>query len=182
MSKLERARSADARARDMIAIALDRHLANATLIRHAATKFLTSPMTRAFTSADTIAKGPGWDGDERGLGRAIATAGGISLRALRREMLLVRLAAIFEQDDATWAIAAEVLGVFEEETLRRNVSRLKGDAPAWRARAHLAIQFNDFEAILTKNAPAWARVQPRAHGARVRQCPHCHAILRQEAA
>jgi AraC-like DNA-binding protein len=183
MTIIERAKAADAKARDMIAIALDRHLSNANLVRSVASRMLTRPIAKAGGSLGaTIAAEMHWSPDA--LRRAVAREGAAPLGELRRRMILVRIAAIFqepasEHDSAmTWGAAADALGCSSREAFLVLVARTTGSTPRhWRETASLARAFAEFDSFLAQNSSKWAKVPLRRQ-----ECPHCRAILRSEIA
>lgn len=183
MTILERAKAADAKARDMIAISLDRHLSNANLVRNVAARMLTRHIAKAGGSLGaTIAAEMHWSPDA--LRRAVAREGAAPLGELRRRMILVRIAAMFQEPSSehdsgmTWGAASEALGCSSREAFLVLVARTTGSTPrAWRETASLARAFADFEAFLSENSPRWAKVPLRRQ-----ECPHCRSLIRLEGA
>jgi len=147
--------AADAEARDVIAALLDRHLAGVPTVRRISARILTRSPARE--GGNTTAKlAAALDLPKYALTSGIQRAGGASMLELRDEIVLVRLAYVFGRCDATWPLAAEVIGVPYQPLLKRTISRRRHVAPGrWKIRVRPAIEATHFQAFLKTNAPAW---------------------------
>jgi hypothetical protein len=173
---LERAKAADARARDMIAISLDRHLASAPMMKGFGAKLLTRQASSdGGVTVATLGREIGWHPEA--LRMAIARTGAASIGELRRRMTLVRLASVFSDEAVGWELAAEVIGAVDHRSFTAIVKRCGHLPHIWRAGVRLSGEFNAFEAFLHENAQKWALVQVR----RI-ECPNCRHVILAEAA
>jgi len=173
--RLARARQADAEARDAIALLLDRHLAQAPLMRMVSSRLLTRALARSGRStAAAIAEDVHLPYNS--LASRIQRAGGDRILALRDEMLLTRLAYSFRDPLLAWQMVAELLEVSSHRLLLRAVRRARGIPPqAWRSHVTPEGQLRLFTSFLMRNAEPWAQVSV----GRATACPHCrHVFIR----
>lgn len=170
ISTRERARNSDAEARDAIARLLDSHLACVPQIRTISARLLTRSLARdeRHTAAQLAANVhlPGY-----ALTSSIQRRGGASMKALRDEIMLTRLAYCFRDRRVTWIVVSEVVGVPHLNLLRRIVRKRRRLAPSrWRLSVTSASQLNALDSFLVANAPRWkaaieAHNAPRKSGA-----------------
>lgn len=151
----ERVRAADAAARDAIAERLDRALAGIPTVRTISARLLTrSPARDGGNTAQRTARD--LQLPRYALTSRIQRRGGASMSALRDEIVLTRLAFCFRDRDATWPLAAEILGVVHLSLLRRIVRRRRRLAPGrWRLSITPDKQLRALEDFLAANAPRW---------------------------
>lgn len=155
ISTRERARNSDAEARDAIARLLDSHLACVPQIRTISARLLTRSLARdeRHTAAQLAANVhlPGY-----ALTSSIQRRGGASMKALRDEIMLTRLAYCFRDRRVTWIVVSEVVGVPHLNLLRRIVRKRRRLAPSrWRLSVTSAAQLNALDSFLVFNAPKW---------------------------
>ena len=155
---LHDARAADGLARDHLAAAIDELLPHAPLMRSVGARLLTRAIARSDGST-CVAIAHELGSGANALSTRIYRAGGASIRQLRREMIVTRLAAILEDPGLPWPLVAEVLGVPRTGTLLdlvRNGTNLP--AGLWRERIRFASQLEQFRHFLRANADAWSRL------------------------
>ena len=153
---LHDARAADGLARDHLAAAIDELLPHAPLMRSVGARLLTRAIARS-DGANVVAIARELGSGANALSTRIYRAGGASIRQLRREMIVTRLAAIVEEPGLPWPLVAELLGVPRTGTLLdlvRNGTNLP--VGLWRERIRFASQLEHFRRFLTANAVAWA--------------------------
>jgi hypothetical protein len=153
---LHDARAADGLARDHLAAAIDELLPHAPLMRSIGARLLTRAIARSDGST-VVAIAAAVRMPMNALSTRIYRAGGASIRQLRREMIVTRLAAMVEDPRLPWPLLAEVLGVPRTGTLLdlvRNGTNLP--VGLWRERIRFASQLEQFRRFLTANAGAWA--------------------------
>jgi hypothetical protein len=160
---LDAARAADLRARDRMAAAIDEHLARAPLMRAIAARLLTRAISRSDAST-VVAIAADVRMRRTTLDVRIQRAGGASIRRLRREMIVVRVAAIVETSRLPWPVIAELLGTPRAHTLLHLVVGITNLPPSlWRERIRVDAQLEYFRRFLTANAAAWSQLaQPGA--------------------
>lgn len=155
---LDEARAADGRARDHLAAALDELLPGAPLMRTVGARLLTRAVAKS-DGANVVAIARELGSEANALSTRIYRAGGASIRELRREMIVTRLAAIVEDPGLPWPLVAELLGVPRAQTLL-DLIRSGTNLPAglWRERIRFAAQLEQFRRFLRANAAAWSRL------------------------
>lgn len=163
---LEAARAADRRACDQLAAALDELLSHAPLVRTIGSRLLTREISRsADSTAVSIAGELGMN--VRTLNSRIERAGGASIRQLRRELIVARLAALVEDPALPWSVITELLGVPRTHTILGLVdSGTNLPAPLWRERIRAEWQLERCRRFLAANAAAWSRLPPPERTAR----------------
>jgi hypothetical protein len=165
------ARAADVRARDAIAGVLDECLVSAPMIRTIGAKLLTRSLACGVGTGSSVIAGE-LQMSVGALTMMITRAGGASIAALRREMILVRLAAMFEDRVLPWRTALDVLGAPDIDAPVRIIQRETDLSPGvWRRGITFDRQFARFRNFVIQNAGPWARIPTS------RRCPRCHGIL-----
>jgi hypothetical protein len=153
---LAAARTADVRMRDRIAVALDELLGDANLMRAIGARLLSRPVSRGAGST-VIAIARELHTHPVTLSRRVFRAGGASIRFFRREMIIVRVAAIVAPSGVPWPVAAEILGTPRTQQLLGLIRMHTGLAPGlWRDRSDPEKQFIRFRKFLTANARPWS--------------------------
>ena len=108
---LEAACAADRRACDRLAAALDQLLPHAALLRTIGVRLLTRPISRSEGST-VVAIARELNVRVHTLTPRIYRAAGASIQRLRREMIVVRLAAIAEAPGLCWPLVAAATQAF----------------------------------------------------------------------